>query len=342
MCRQFTDSIRPVLGIANNKSNRKMRLAMINGHQVTQSQGNSSVNLDGRKTARFSTVLARVALKSTPIEGGDVYHFDGGSITLRPRDAFEVFYVTEKSDYIAFTLDSTAEMTVALGPEDPKERTVLPGTCHFHPAGRVVYGKYTGRSMQVVSIAIDADLRREVAGAMGISEDRVETRINLQTSMTDALSLRLRDFMANGKPGGEVVARSLAVLAVHDALAAMTDVPFQSGAAAHGLEATPLRRVLDFIEANIEREITLNEIAEIACKSPFHFARTFKAAVGTTPVAYVIERRIERSKELLLRTDLPVSGIANRCGFNSQSHFCRTFRRLTGHSPREFRRQIAA
>lgn len=315
---------------------------MMDGHQFPNGRRDRSTSDADQKLARFSSVLAKVALKSTPVESGDVYSFDGGSITLRPRDAFEVFYVTEDSDYIAFTLDSPAEMTVALGPEDPKERTVLPGCCHFHPAGRVVYGKYTGRNMQVVSIAIGADLRREVAAAMGISDDRIETRINLQTSMTDALSRRLRDFMANGKPGGEIVARSLAILAVHDALAAMTDAPFQSSAAAQGLEATPLRRVLDFIEANIEREITLNEIAEIACKSPFHFARTFKAAVGTTPVAYVIERRIERSKELLLRTDLAVSTIATRCGFNSQSHFCRTFRRLTGQSPRGFRRQTAA
>ena len=113
----------------------------------------------------------------------------------------------------------------------------------------------------------------------------------------------------------------------------------QNGVDSNGRpDATPIQRAIEFIEANLHRDVSLGEIADIACKSPFHFARTFKEAMGITPVAFVIAKRIERSKTMLRHTDLPISVIANKCGFNSQSHYCRTFRRLEQQSPRQFRR----
>ncbi len=307
---------------------------MMDGH--TYSGGPHGL---GASRETYAALLANHELSTAAPNLGDSYVFDGGGITLRPRDYFEIFYVAEDTDYIAFSLDSAAEVVSSFGAEDPKTVTVLPGRMHFHPAGQALYARYDGRSMQVVSVAVNRSLRSQIAEGMGLGEFRPPYGVNLQTPLTEALGRRLRDFMTNGRPGGEIVARSLAVVAVHEALAALADGPYHGGAPLEALEASPLRRALDFIEANIDRDITLNEIADVACKSPFHFARTFKSAIGTTPVAYVIERRIERSKELLTRTDLPISVIATRCGFNSQSHFCRTFRRLAERSPREFRRE---
>lgn len=97
------------------------------------------------------------------------------------------------------------------------------------------------------------------------------------------------------------------------------------------------RRVLDFVEDSIHRPFSLYELAGTANLSQFHFARSFKKAMGTTPAQYVLHRRIERAK-LLLRGRDPISTVSMDCGFSSQSHFATAFKFATGVTPTEYRR----
>jgi AraC family transcriptional regulator len=110
------------------------------------------------------------------------------------------------------------------------------------------------------------------------------------------------------------------------------DVPYPSG-----LSSERLRRVVDYVEANLHRAILLTELAEIAALSPFHFSRAFRKAIGRTPVRYVWSRRVERSKRLLRDRVLPLAAIAYDCGFSSQSHFTTVFKRETGVTPLRYR-----
>jgi AraC family transcriptional regulator len=97
-----------------------------------------------------------------------------------------------------------------------------------------------------------------------------------------------------------------------------------------------LGQVLDYIEAHIEKDISLDDLASIACMSRFHFARVFKLAMGMPPYKYVSTKRFERARELLDRNDRPVWDIASALGFSSESNFSRAFRQFTGFSPRQF------
>lgn len=108
--------------------------------------------------------------------------------------------------------------------------------------------------------------------------------------------------------------------------------------AQEGLDRRRLLRVLDYIEANLEGNLTLDELASIACLSRFHFARAFKAAVGQPPHRYVSAKRLERAKVLLMRGDRPLVDIALALNFSSQANFSRAFRQMTGRAPRQFRR----
>lgn len=98
-----------------------------------------------------------------------------------------------------------------------------------------------------------------------------------------------------------------------------------------------LTRVLDYMEANLDQDLTLSELASVACLSPYHFSRSFKKAMGVGPQRYTVQRRIERAKRLLRWGPDTLAGVAAAAGFADQSHFTNIFRRETGVTPGRFR-----
>lgn len=104
-----------------------------------------------------------------------------------------------------------------------------------------------------------------------------------------------------------------------------------------GLVDRRLRRAVELMHAQLERELPLEELAAAAYLSPFHFARLFKRATGTTPHAYLSALRLARAEILLAETDLSITEVATRVGYNSPSHFAKVFRQTTGLAPRAFR-----
>lgn len=106
-----------------------------------------------------------------------------------------------------------------------------------------------------------------------------------------------------------------------------------------GLTRNQIRRVIEYIEAHLNREVTLHEIAQILDLSPYHFARMFKRTMTTAPYQYVLERRVERAKAMLRAGDTSLLDISLSTGFCNQSHFARTFRRMVGATPALFQRQ---
>lgn len=98
-----------------------------------------------------------------------------------------------------------------------------------------------------------------------------------------------------------------------------------------------LRYAIDYINENIEKDLTLAEISSSVGMSPYHFARAFKQVTGLPPHQYLIQRRIEKAKLLLTKTDLAIAEIAYHVGFASQSHFTTLFRKHTTTTPKAYR-----
>jgi AraC family transcriptional regulator len=115
-----------------------------------------------------------------------------------------------------------------------------------------------------------------------------------------------------------------------------------TSAARGGLDPRRLARVLDYIEANLEGDLTVAWLASVACLSEFHFARAFKAAVGRSPHRYVSGRRLERAKELLGEKDRALVDIALALKFSCQANFTRAFRQATGLTPAQYRHRTLA
>jgi AraC-like DNA-binding protein len=95
--------------------------------------------------------------------------------------------------------------------------------------------------------------------------------------------------------------------------------------------------VREFIDRHYAKALTIEALASRANLSPYHFIRIFRAAFGQTPHQYLRAKRIERAKELLVTTPLPITEICDQVGFQSLGSFCTLFRRLTGETPAEFR-----
>ncbi|MCP9629436.1 AraC family transcriptional regulator [Rhodopseudomonas palustris] len=105
------------------------------------------------------------------------------------------------------------------------------------------------------------------------------------------------------------------------------------------LDDARLRRVLDYIHANIDQDLSLAKLSDVACLSKHHFARAFREATGVPPHRYISARRLDHAVSLLKGSQSSLADVAYLCRFSSQATFTRAFRRQVGMSPGEYRRR---
>ena len=103
------------------------------------------------------------------------------------------------------------------------------------------------------------------------------------------------------------------------------------------LDTRRLRRAVEYIDAHLAERLSLEMLARAAALSTYHFAHSFRATTMLTPHAFVTARRMDRARELLLRTTLATSAIATSVGYTSLAHFRENFVRWLGATPARFR-----
>jgi AraC family transcriptional regulator len=103
------------------------------------------------------------------------------------------------------------------------------------------------------------------------------------------------------------------------------------------LDAQRLTRVVEYVDAHLGDHITLEQLAEAAALSPFHFARSLRTTLHLTPHQFVTARRMERARELLLTTRLSTAEVAARVGYTNVAHFREQFVAAVGLRPSELR-----
>jgi AraC family transcriptional regulator len=151
------------------------------------------------------------------------------------------------------------------------------------------------------------------------------------------IGLALKGVLENNPKGSRLYAETMAnALAVHllqNYSAQQSILRDYSG----GLSRHQLRQVIDYINDHLDQELGLAELAAIVQMSPHYFTRLFKQSTSLTPHQYVIRRRVERAKELLLNRELSIAEVAYSVGFANQSHLNRHLKRLLGVTPRHIR-----
>ena len=167
-----------------------------------------------------------------------------------------------------------------------------------------------------------------------------EPRTELHDPLVSQLALTIANQIDDGVLDNILVDALSTALAVR-ILRYYVDPSVIQLAPSSGLSRERLERVRDYIEAHLDDRLTLADLAGVACLSPYHFSRSFKQAVGVGPQRYVLQRRLDRAKTLMRRTNQPLAWIAQEAGFSDQSHLISVFRREIGVTPGQFRAALA-
>lgn len=222
------------------------------------------------------------------------------------------------------------------------EGRVVKGNIILTPAGHPTEWTWQNE-VDVLHLRLTSAFVTKIAAeALEIDPDRVEIvhQFSIAAPMIEQLGRALLSELQSEDTGSRLYIESLTnVLAVHllKHHSAASRIPEHN---ANSLPQYKLQCALDYINSNLEEALTLAELAEAVGMSPYYFARQFKQSTGLAPHQYLSERRIERAKELLTDTNASIADIGLRLGFSNQSHFTAQFRKLTGTTPRNFRKSL--
>jgi len=174
-------------------------------------------------------------------------------------------------------------------------------------------------------------LLRRAAEDLGLDPDRagLEPRHQLRDPQIEHIAWALEAERQRAHPAGALYADSLGLaLALHLLRSFATPASPR-----RGLSAAQLKRVTGYIEDHIDRDLSLATLAAVAEISASHLKNAFRRSTGSPVHEYVVQRRVERAKRLLLQGKLPASEVALEAGFSHQSHMARCMRRVIGITP---------
>jgi AraC family transcriptional regulator len=184
----------------------------------------------------------------------------------------------------------------------------------------------------------DAALMASSDGAYGEVELRPSRKF--ADPRLSAMVAAVHAEMAAGFPSGRLfldsVEQAMAVALVNGHAVRHRPVQISRG----GLGPARLRRIRELVQAKIEGELSLDEMAQSVGLSTAHFARMFRKSTGQTPHQFVLRQRLERAKVMLRAPDARVLDVAVACGFKTQQHFAQVFRDVWGVSPTEYRQDF--
>jgi AraC family transcriptional regulator len=216
----------------------------------------------------------------------------------------------------------------------------IPGTLAITPAGIPGQWSWAGQEQyDILNIHLKPMFLREMALKIDLDPDRIEIvpQLTQPDLLVHGIALSLKAELESGGLGGRLYVESATtVLAIHLLRHYCTQKPKIYECTGRFPEYR-LRQAIDYIHDHLAEDVSLEAIAQHLGMSRYYFVRLFKQSMGTTPHQYVLQQRIERSKELLKQRRETIADIALACGFADQNHFSKQFRQLTGTTPKTFR-----
>jgi transcriptional regulator GlxA family with amidase domain len=159
--------------------------------------------------------------------------------------------------------------------------------------------------------------------------------------IVDSLGRALLDADWVGGASGQLYADSISIAIVTRLLASANRTATTERSKGGALARWRLKRAIDFVEARLDKTVSLADMASSAGLTRMHFAAQFRAATGLRPHEYLLRRRIERAQEMLNGTGMSLVDVARSVGFQTQAHFTSVFKRYAGQPPRVWRESRA-
>jgi len=211
------------------------------------------------------------------------------------------------------------------------------GHASFIPAELPVWGYSEGiRSVRELRMTFAPKLLESILGDELDTAKLERPVLKLYDNQIKQCATLLADECRDSLVGSRLFGESLTT-ALTAALFSSRKVQTRRGS---GLSRWQLRQSTDYLEAHITQDISLEEMAKLAGLSQSQFARLFKVSTGMPPYRWSLATRIKRAQELLLLGKDSISDIAIQTGFADQSHLTKTFRRVTGATPRDWQRRL--
>lgn len=223
----------------------------------------------------------------------------------------------------------------------PEQRLLGPRNICVTPPDTITDWRHCGHP-QILQVYVRRSVYESaVAELFGCDASSAELvpRFGITDPLLEQLALVLADALRTGAIRDGLYIDTVAqMIAVH--LARTHSVQSRAGhlPPAPMVPHQRMRQLIEYIESNLQDHLTLDAMAAQVGISPLYLARAFKGAIGQSPHQYVLMRRIERAKELLRNTDMPIVDVALSVGFSSQSHLSHWMIRHTGVSPAAYRR----
>lgn len=221
----------------------------------------------------------------------------------------------------------------------PTPHVKVPGAIFLYPEGVLPFVRQSTET-ELIMCSLDQEFVRTVqaelggkyvvnaSGPNGFHDDAMSSLLNL-----------LKEEAKAGGQSGQLYADHLTyALTVRLLTRERPTTEFRR--CDRALPSSRLRRVVEFMEAELSAQLDLNALAIQSGYSRNHFLRMFRGATGHTPHQFLLRLRVKRAQAMMRNKSVNLVDVAVECGFSSHAHLSRVFRQLTGVTPSEYRRNI--
>jgi AraC family transcriptional regulator len=221
--------------------------------------------------------------------------------------------------------------------------TAVHGDIDIIPAQTAARWEMQDENDTAILLSLPPTLLQAVSDELEVETSKLEirNRFQIRDMELETLSSMVKREIELGCPSGRLYLDGLGLAIASRLVAQYSSLAGPPAHRSDGLNGPKLKRVLSFIEDQLAEDLSLEQIAAVAGVSASYVKTQFRKSVGTPIHQYVIQRRVERAKELLTTSDLSVAEIAQATGFSHQSHLARHMRRVLGAPPRAIQRRLA-
>ena len=281
----------------------------------------------------MTAIPATAVLKPDLPDIGDQVGSHSAKIIHLARERYEVLVKTP-NDLVTIGM-SNFDVDIARNSDKVAKTTYQTGTCLLAPSGSLNYARCRNDRANFAMFAIDRRIRDGLMDELGSSaclDDHVEFEGG---RLFEAFAITAAQYAKTG--ASQLAIDALATTSLAMVLRRVVGQDRFDRAFRPSPNVRSIERATEYIESHLGEELSLAVISSVAAMSPYHFSRTFKASQGQSLSNYIAERRIERVKELMVTTELPLVEISYAAGFSSQSRMSTVFRAIVGTTPAKYR-----